>query len=47
LATTAASAFVLCPLRRRGGSLFGPIALHAATNVTAFLAVVLAGRFAT
>jgi membrane protease YdiL (CAAX protease family) len=44
LATTAASAFVLGPLRRRTGNLVAPIAVHAATNVAVFLAVVLATR---
>jgi uncharacterized protein len=41
VATTAASALVLVPLRRRSGDLAAPVAVHAATNMTvlALLAV--------
>lgn len=42
LATAAASALVLCPLRRIGGDLAAPIAVHAAANVSVFVAMILA-----
>jgi membrane protease YdiL (CAAX protease family) len=40
--TGAASAAVLCPLRRRTGGLAAPVAVHAATNVTVLLAMLAA-----
>lgn len=42
VATALASAFVLCPLRRRTGGLAVPVALHAAVNA-AVLAATVAG----
>jgi membrane protease YdiL (CAAX protease family) len=42
LATSAASALVLCPLRRRTGDLAAPVALHAVTNLGVFTLVALA-----
>lgn len=43
IATACASAFVLVPLRRRGGDLAAPIAVHAVINVGILVAVHLAG----
>jgi uncharacterized protein len=39
LATGLASAFVLCPLRRRTGDLAAPVVVHAAINVCVFVGV--------
>jgi membrane protease YdiL (CAAX protease family) len=44
IATTAVSALVLCPLRRRTGDLAAPVAVHAVTNVSVFIVVFLAVR---
>lgn len=41
-ATAAASALVLIPLRRRGGDLAAPVAVHALTNIGVFAAVAFA-----
>jgi len=42
VATTAASALVLCPLRRRAGDLIAPIVLHAAVNVVVLASIAFA-----
>lgn len=44
VATATVSVFVLCPLRRRTGNLLAPITVHAATNVSVFVAIALASR---
>jgi hypothetical protein len=46
MATATASALVLCPLRRRTGDLAAPVAVHAATNMSVFVAVFHASRAA-
>jgi uncharacterized protein len=39
VATAAVSLFVLCPLRRRTGSVVAPIVVHAATNTSVLAAI--------
>jgi membrane protease YdiL (CAAX protease family) len=42
LATTAAAALILCPLRRRTGGLATPVALHTITNLGVFTLLAIA-----